>query len=84
MLVANQLPWAGIEPYLWAELMTLPTPIGDGVLVTSLGVNVHFNAAITWKTQLTRYHLFDWLYEATTDPSINDASAAYSRIVVAF
>ena len=84
LLVANQLPWAGIEPFLWSELMTSPSPIGDGVLVASVGLNVHFNAAITWKTQLTRVHFFDWMYDSATDPSINDASAAYSRIVLAF
>ncbi|MEO8181307.1 MAG: hypothetical protein ABI895_20925 [Deltaproteobacteria bacterium] len=84
LLVANQLPWAGIEPFLWTELMTSPSSVGDGIFVASLGVNVHFNAAITWKTQFTRAHFFEWLYDSTTDPSINDASAAYSRIVVAF
>jgi hypothetical protein len=84
LLVANQLPWAGIEPFLWTELLTFPSPTGDGIFVASAGVNVHFNAAITWKTQVNRAVFFDWLYDSTTDPSINDASVAYSRIVVAF
>jgi hypothetical protein len=84
LLVANQLPWAGIEPFLWAELMTFPSPTGDGLFVASPGVNVHFNSAITWKTQFTRAIFFDWLYDSTTEPSINNASSVYSRLVVAF
>jgi hypothetical protein len=84
VLVANQLPWAGIEPFLWAELEQSPTAVGDGVFVGSVGVNVHFNAAITLKTQLTRAQFFDWLYDTPTDTSVNSVSSAYSRIVMAF
>lgn len=84
LLVAHQLPWAGIEPYLSGELFQMPIVVGDGVFVGSVGVNVHFNQAVTWKSQLTQSWLFDWLEKAPNDPSINNLSAFYTRLVVAF
>jgi hypothetical protein len=84
VLVANQLPWAGIEPFLWAELQEGPSAVGDGIFVASLGVNVHFNAAVQWKTQFARAVLFNWMYESDNDTSLNNLTAAYSRIVLAF
>jgi hypothetical protein len=84
VLVANQLPWAGIEPFLWAELQSSPTPLGDGLFVASMGLNVHFNAAMTWKSQFTRGLFFDLLHDSTTDNSVHNVSALYSRIVMAF
>jgi hypothetical protein len=84
VLVANQLPWAGLEPYLWGEVQSSPTPLGDGVFLGSIGLNVHFNSAMTWKTQLSRGYFFDLLYDSPTDNSINNLSTFYSRIVMAF
>jgi hypothetical protein len=84
LLVAHQLPWAGIEPFLFGELMQAPSVVGDGVLVGSAGVNVHFNTAIQWKTQVTRGVFFDWAYESPYDNSVNNLTAAYSRVVMAF
>jgi hypothetical protein len=84
LLVANQLPWAGIEPFLWAEAYQAPRYLSDGVFIGSVGVNVHFNAAITWKTQLTRAVFFDWLYESASEDSGKTLTTAYSRIVMAF
>jgi hypothetical protein len=84
LLVANQLPWAGIEPFLWAEVFQAPGPIGDAVFVGSGGVNIHFNAALTLKTQVTRGIFFNWMYKSPTDISINNLTSAYSRIVMAF
>jgi hypothetical protein len=84
VLVANQLPWAGLEPYLWAEILSSPTPLGDGIFLGSVGLNVHFNAAMTWKTQLSRGVFFDLLHDSPNDLSINNVSTFYSRIVMAF
>jgi len=84
LLVANQLPWLGIEPFLWGELLEAPSVVGDGVVVGSVGVNVHFNPAVQLKTQVTRVVFFDWLYDSPFDNSVNNLSAVYSRLVMAF
>jgi hypothetical protein len=84
LLVAHQLPWGGIEPFLWAELMESPSVVADGVFVGSVGVNVHFNPAVQWKTQLTRVAFFDWLYDNPVDASTDSLTALYSRLVMAF
>ena len=84
LLVANQLPWLGIEPYLWGELEEQPTILGDLIWVGSVGVNVHFNSAIQWKTQATRAVFTNWLYKSPYDNSLNDVTAVYSRFVMAF
>jgi hypothetical protein len=84
LLVAHQLPWAGIEPFLWGELLETPGVVADGVVVASAGFNVHFNPAIQWKNQLTRAVFFDWLYDSPTDASTDNLTAFYSRLVMAF
>jgi hypothetical protein len=84
LLVANQLPWLGIEPYVWGEAMEEPTIIGDCFLVGSVGLNVHFNSAIQWKTQVTRIVLTNWLLQSPYNPALNNVSSVYSRLVMAF
>jgi outer membrane biosynthesis protein TonB len=84
LLLAHQLPWAGIEPFLWTELLETPGVVADGVFVGSVGVNVHFNPAVQWKTQLTRAVFFDWLYDNPGDASTDNLTALYSRLVMAF
>jgi hypothetical protein len=84
LLVANQLPWFGIEPYLWGEVQEQPTVLGDLIWVGSVGVNVHFNSAIQLKTQATRAVFTNWLYKSPYDNSLNDATTLYSRFVMAF
>jgi len=84
VLVANQLPWFGIEPYVWGEAQASPTIVGDLVLLGSVGVNIHFNSAIQWKSQVTRGVWKNWLYQSPYDASLNDFSSVYSRLVMAF
>lgn len=85
LLVAHQLPWAGIEPYLWTELLQAPSSVlADGIFVASLGVNIHFNPAIQLKTQVGRAMFFDWLYEHPGSASADDVTQVYSRLVMAF
>jgi hypothetical protein len=84
LLVANQLPWFGIEPYLWGEVMELPTVIGDLLMTASVGVNVHFNPSIQWKTQAGRSFCQSWLYTSPYDTSQNNLTTLYSRLVMAF
>jgi hypothetical protein len=84
LLVAHQLPWAGLEPFLWSELLEWPSPLADGVFVASAGLNIHFNPAVQWKNQVSRIVFFDWLYESQFDASIDNISQIYSRLVMAF
>jgi hypothetical protein len=87
LLVAQQLPWKSLdmfEPYLWAEALQTPTIIGDGAFVSSVGLNVHFNPAITWKNQVSHIVFFDWMYDSPFDNSKNNVNQFYSRLVMAF
>jgi hypothetical protein len=84
LLVAHQLPWLGLEPYLWAELLEGPSVLADGVFVGSLGLNIHFNPAVQLKTQFGRGIFFDWLYENPADASDDNLTQIYSRLVMAF
>jgi len=84
LLVAHQLPWAGLEPYLYAEYMENPTIISDASLGLSLGLNIHFNSSVQWKTQATRSMFFNALYHSPYDVSANNVSQLYSRLVMAF
>jgi hypothetical protein len=87
LLVAQQLPWKSLdmfEPYLWAEALQTPTIIGDGVFVSSVGLNVHFNSAITWKNQMAHIVFFDWMYDSPFDNSKENVNQFYSRLVMAF
>jgi len=84
LLVANQLPWAGIEPYVFGEVDENPTILGDGFFIASAGVNVHFNSALQWKTQATRVFVKNWLLDSPYVPSLNNVTSVYSRLVMAF
>lgn len=86
LLVAQQLPGKldMLEPYVWAEALQTPTIIGDGTFVSSVGLNVRFNPAITWKNQFAHIEFFDWLYDSPYDNSKNNINQFYSRLVMAF
>lgn len=86
LLVAQQLPGAldAFEPYVWAEAFQTPTLVGDGTFVGSVGLNIHFNPAITWKNQFAHVEFFDWMYDSKFDNSINNINQYYSRLVMAF
>lgn len=84
LLLAHQLPWAGLEPFVWLESLQAPSVVADGIFVFSGGVNVHFNTAVQLKTQLSRVLFFDWLYQAEQDASRDNITQIYSRLVMAF
>jgi hypothetical protein len=86
LLAAQQLPGAldMFEPYVWAEAFQTPTIVGDGTFVGSVGLNVHFNPAVTWKNQYAHVSFFDWMYDSPYDNSKNNINQFYSRLVMAF
>jgi hypothetical protein len=84
IIVAHELPWGGVEPYLYAEVTQQPGVVADGNAGLSFGVNWHINSAITWKTQLSRSIFFDWLYDTAGDASADNVTIATTRLVMAF
>lgn len=84
VMVANQLPWLGLEPYLWGEMTDEPTVLGDLSLTGAVGLNVHFNSSIQWKTQLDRVVNVNGFYTSPYDTSVNSLTILYSRLVMAF
>lgn len=86
LLAAQQLPdpLDAFEPYAWLEAFQTPTIIGDGAFIASLGLNIRFNPAVTWKNQVAHIEFFDWMYESRFDNSKNNINQFYSRLVMAF
>jgi len=84
LLVANQLPWAGLEPFVYTEVQEQPVIIGDLIVTASVGLNVHFNSSVQLKTQAQRAFFMDALLDSPYDPSLNNVTSVYSRLVMAF
>jgi hypothetical protein len=84
LLVAHQLPWLGLEPFVFSQLIQSPSILADGVFGGSVGLNIHFNPAIQLKTQFSRIVFFDWQYEAPGDPSADNFTELLTRLVMAF
>ncbi|MBN1609072.1 MAG: hypothetical protein JW940_20760 [Polyangiaceae bacterium] len=82
-LAAYQLPWAGIEPYLFYELERLLNIVGDNAALYSAGLNFHFTEAAQLKTQFTYAHFFDF-GDTGHDHSDQDGKVVDARLVVAF
>jgi hypothetical protein len=84
LLVAHQLPWAGLEPFVYSEVLEQPVILGDLVVTASAGANVHFNSSVQLKTQVQRAFFMDALVDTPYDPSLNNVTSIYSRLVMAF
>jgi hypothetical protein len=83
VLAAYQLPWAGLEPYLYVEGIRFTSALGDVALLPSLGLNVHFNPAVQLKLQYAEARFFDVTTKGRT-PSDNDVRNVAARLVVSF
>jgi hypothetical protein len=88
VLVAHQLPFWGLEPFVMMDSIFAPIGIGDTTLIPGGGFNVRFNAAIQLKTQIGYAILFNWRQSskdnATFDPSDNRAAVFASRLVLVY
>lgn len=84
LLAAHQLPWWGLEPYLYAELIEQPWIVADGLFMPSAGLNVHFNPSTLLKLQYAPSYFFNWKHEAPGEASINNVTSYMGRLVVAF
>lgn len=59
LLAAYQLPWWGLEPFLFLDFLKWPTGVGQALIMPSAGLNVHFNPAVVLKFQYTYLEFFD-------------------------
>jgi hypothetical protein len=84
LLVAHQLPWAGLEPLVRLEMFEGPSFLGDGAFSYWAGLNIHFNSAVQLKTEAGNVVFFDWLWKQPGDASLNNISQVLSRLVLAF
>ncbi len=87
LLVAQQLPWWGLEPYLFGEVLRQDWALaGDALVMASLGLNVHFTPAAMLKNQVTMSRFFKWKQpdDFPGDPGFNNAESLISRLVLAF
>lgn len=87
LIVAQQLPWWGLEPYLYGEVMRQDWAIaGDGLALASVGLNIHFTPQAMLKTQGTMSYFFKWKQDEDFpgDPTLNNTKSITSRLVLAF
>jgi hypothetical protein len=87
LLAAYQLPWLGLEPYLYGEIYRSTFPFGAIMAVSSVGLNIHFNAAAQIKAQFSQNAFLDNLLTWTHDTpggATNDVGLLSARFVLAF
>jgi hypothetical protein len=84
VLAAYALPWLGLEPYGYFEVMHSPSDLGDTVLIPSAGLNVHFSPTAQLKTQYGHASFHDFSIESDRTPSDNNVHNLSARLVVSF
>jgi hypothetical protein len=84
VLAAYQLPWLGLEPFLYGEIYRVPTFLSEGAVMPSVGFNIHFNTFAQLKTQYMMVHftpLPDFLSGQNKE---HDVHVLSTRLVLAF
>lgn len=84
LLSAYQLPWWGLEPFVYFEVFRYPTPLSDGELMPSAGLNIHFTPAVQLKTQYLYIRLVNFDDLLGDGPAANNVHVLGSRLVIAF
>lgn len=84
LLVAHQLPWWGLEPYLYAEVLQQHWGLPDGLISPSVGLNIRFSPVAQFKFQASRGYFFDWLDDPPGETGINNVTTVVSRLVLAY
>ncbi len=79
VLAAYQLPWLGLEPYVFFEGSRMPGPFGEGVALMSGGMNIHFSHVAQLKLQAAQVRFVgDW------SNSVDNTTLLGARAVMAF
>ncbi len=81
-LVAYQLPFWGLEPYLYFEAYRFPTWISEGLYAPSAGVNIHFAPHAQLKAQYLEGRFIN--FSNGERRSIQDFRQFMMRLVLAF
>jgi hypothetical protein len=86
VLAAYQLPWYGIEPYVFAEAFRGSFPYGTVMMIPSAGVNIHINAAAQLKLQYAARYWVEDVFSLAQQPEgvAQDISFVSARFVLAF
>jgi hypothetical protein len=90
VLVAQQLPFLGLEPFVVLDSIYGPLQgLANFTFIPSAGLNIHFNSSVQLKTQVSRTMEFNVRgassnYPVGTNISLNDITELYSRLVVVF
>src|ERR1019366_1661877 len=88
VLVAHQLPFLGLQPYLLFDTIHGPFTTGDTGLGPSVGLNVRFNPSVMLKMQVLRALEFDFRKQPGNYPGLDIAKGnftdAVARLVVVF
>jgi hypothetical protein len=83
LLLAYKLPWLGLEPFLFVDFTKWPTPLGDALIIPSIGLNIHFTEATLLKIQYSHARFFD-LHEHDTNALGGYVHFVAGRLVMAF
>jgi hypothetical protein len=85
LMLAYQLPW-GIEPLLMCEFLRVPVPrvipIGEGLFMPAVGLNVYFTPTTMLRTQFAVAHGFDFGSDAIEPQGYG--YQAVGRLITAF
>lgn len=60
LMAAYQLPWYGIEPLAMIEVMKMPSILGEGAVVPTVGVNFYLSPTMTIRAQYFYTHMMDF------------------------
>lgn len=82
MMAAYQLPWYGIEPVVMLEVMRLPSILGEGGVIPSVGINFYLTPTLTLRTQYLYAKLLDFSSPRDLPQSYNHFLTA--RFIAAF
>jgi hypothetical protein len=86
LMLAYQLPWWGIEPLLMCEFLRVPVPrvipIGEGLFMPAVGINVYFTPTTMLRTQFAVAHGFDFGADAIEPKGYG--YQAVGRLITAF
>jgi hypothetical protein len=84
LLAAYQLPWLGLEPFIYVEVYRVPTFLSEGALIPSAGFNIHFTTFAQLKTQYMMVHFTDVPDLFSGMNKEHDVHVLSTRLVLAF
>jgi hypothetical protein len=84
VLGAYQLPWLGLEPFVYVEVYRVPTFLSEGALIPSVGFNIRFTPFAQLKTQYMMVHFAELPHLFRGTYAEHDVHVLSTRLVLAF